>query len=127
MTNKKPKNRIEIFINPAGFIEQHYYGYVSVAALFESRKELMRCVDRLSQQNQPILILSDLTGMKKTSAAARKLGMETMNETPYQKAAIYGPMLSQVMVKSLALVAGKQQEIKVFDDRLAAVKWLKSK
>jgi hypothetical protein len=60
-------------------------------------------------------------------AEVRHAVARATKELNFDKAAAYGPLSFQVIVASLALMAGKRHQIKVFGSRTDAIKWLLKK
>jgi hypothetical protein len=131
MTQKAQNTKI--FINPSGFIEQHYSGVLEPDEILESLKQLRRFSRKLQDNNQPILILGDVSKLKKMEfmsskmAEVRKAAAATVKDIEFERGAVYGSLRVQVIVSALALVAGKRDKIRVFDNRISAIKWLLSK
>lgn len=120
------------FINPAGFIEQHYKGRQTAESVAEGIKQIKRYAQQLKQQNKQILILVDLTktdtnDIAPNNDAPRKAAVEAIRSISYTRIALYGALPAQVVINTLALVAGKHHKTKAFNDRSEAIKWLKSK
>lgn len=115
------------FSNPAGFIEQSYRGYQTAASVEKSIAALEHCAAEIRRQKQPVLVLIDITKLRRTTLAARRAGLSGIKTVAFDKAAMYGPMWTQNLVNTLALVAGKKHKVRAFDDRSEAVRWLKSK
>ncbi len=124
---QKTPNVAETFINPAGFIEQHYKGYQSAPSVIAGIKKMKHCIQALQKQEKPALVLIDITQLTGTSAASRKAGLDGIKSVNYDKAAMYGPTWTQVLVNTLALVGGKSKTVKAFENRSQAIRWLKSK
>jgi hypothetical protein len=57
-------------------------------------------------------------------AEVRKAAAKAVKEIKFDRVALYGPLHLQVILTTLALVAGKRDKVKVFDSRPAAIKWL---
>jgi hypothetical protein len=130
---KQSDNNTKIFINPSGFIEQHFFGDLEPEAIIDGLKKLKNHAKNLESKNQPVLILEDVTKLKKIEflspkmAGVRKLAAKTMKDIDFERAAIYGSLRIQVIVSTLALVTGKRDKLQVFDTRTAALKWLLNK
>jgi hypothetical protein len=129
----EPKNFIKTFLSPAGFIEQHYYGSPSPTEVLTSIKELESLILHKRAGKDP-LVLIDISKITRVDLSIKMLGtrieaVKLMRSLPYKKAAIYGPVAIQVIVNTLATVAGTKvrHKIKCFNDRTEALKWLKSK
>lgn len=122
-----------IFINPRGFIEQHYYGTLEPKAILDGLKSLRVYAKKLEAQGKPVLILEDVSNIDKLEflspkmARVRQYAAKTTKEINFKKAAVYGPRPYQVIITTLALIAGKTDKFKAFNSRAEAVKWLLSK
>jgi hypothetical protein len=56
----------------------------------------------------------------------RKAAAKAIKEIKFERVALYGPLHLQVILTTLALIAGKRDKVQVFDSRAAAIKWLLS-
>jgi SpoU rRNA methylase family enzyme len=133
MTKQPYSGKSIIFINPRGFIEQHFIGLVSPESTIDAIKQITTYVKKQQDQGKPVLILEDLTEVAKSEFLSPKMSEVRHNvaratkELKFDKAAAYGPLSFQVIVASLALMAGKRNQIKVFGSRTDAIKWLLKK
>jgi hypothetical protein len=124
---------MEIFINPSGFVEQHYSGTLEPEAILEGLIKLKKYSKELESQNKPVLILEDVSKIKKLEflsprmAKVRKAAAKTTKEINFTRAAVYGPLHIQIIITTLALVAGKRDILQAFDNRVLAIKWLLGK
>lgn len=121
------QSKIETFMNPSGFIEQHYIGRQTADSVTASANTLKKLVKTLRAQSQPALILLDISRLKivfdkKAHAAAIK-GLRAVK---YDRGAIYGPVSAQVLLNTLSMVAGVQHKVRAFNGRADAVQWLKA-
>lgn len=123
------KGKVDTLINPAGFIEQCYIGLVKIQAVSKAIKELAKLVEEQKTQKKPALILID-TSLAATSlffnTQAHNAAIKGIKTIPLDKAAIYGPLLTQVTVNTLAMIAGKKGKICGFTDRQEAIRWLRT-
>jgi preprotein translocase subunit SecA len=133
MTKQPYSGKSIIFINPRGFIEQHFIGLVSPESTIDAIKQITTYVKKQQDQGKPVLILEDLTEVAKSEFLSPKMSEVRHNvaratkELKFDKAAAYGPLSFQVIVASLALMAGKRNQIMVFGSRTDAIKWLLKK
>jgi hypothetical protein len=123
--------KYDLFINPAGFIELHYIGTLNPQAVINSTKKLQKLVKKLKATKTPILILVDVTKVpitnnQKQMAPARKHAVDVISTMEYKRIAIYGSVVVQIVMNTVALIAGKRNKVRVFASRVEALKWLKS-
>jgi hypothetical protein len=123
------KQKSSVFINPRGFIEQHYYDGQTPESSLSAIKQLEKSIAKQQAQGKPVFIYVDSTRLKKIDLSSKMLHVrvkaaKTMKEQDFAKAAICAPLPVQVLVTTLALVAGKSKRVRVFDDRAQAVRWL---
>jgi hypothetical protein len=59
-------------------------------------------------------------------AEVRKEAAKALKNIKFERVALYGPLHLQVILTTLALIAGKRNKVQVFDNRTAAIKWLLS-
>ena len=128
----KPGNYVRTFLNPGGVIEQHFVGAQNPQEILDAIKKLAVYSKRQRKTNQPVLILVDVSKITKMDLSQRTLGIrkasiKAMRAIDYESAAVCGSLSVQVMVSTLALVAGVQRKVKVFDDRIDALRWLRAK
>jgi len=124
--------KYKTFINPSGIIEHCYYGNQSPEATLESLKKLEKIIKQLEKQNKPVLVLADVSQIPKIDMSSRtkpvrQQAITLMRSAKIKRAAVYGPLKIQLIVNTLALIAGKQDKIRVFRDRIEALRWLKEK
>jgi hypothetical protein len=118
------------FYNPGGFVELCFYSEQTPESVISAVTELVSWSKNLSSKKKKIYILVDVTEIPKIDtsgkmAAARKEAVRAMTTAKYDRIAIYGGVAVQIMVNTLVLIAGKRQKIRVFSDRLEALRWLK--
>jgi hypothetical protein len=134
-SNKGPamqeySNNTKIFINPSGFIEQHYFGELDPEGVLDGLSQLRAYAKKLNYEDKTVLILEDVSKITKVEflspkmAEVRKAAAKAVKEIKFDRVALYGPLHFQVILTTLALVAGKRDKVKVFDSRPAAIKWL---
>jgi len=120
----------ESFYNPAGFVEMHFFGEQTPDSVIAAITELVDWSKKLNSKKQRVLILADVTDVSKIDisgkmAPARRVAVKAMTSAKYDRIAIYGNIAVQIMVNTLVLIAGKRKQIRVFSDRLEALRWLK--
>jgi hypothetical protein len=123
-------DKFSSFYNPGGFVDAHFFGEQSPQDVIQAITELVRWSKKLAAKKQPTLILVDVIDVPKIDisgrmAPARQKAVEAMSQAKYDKIAVYGNTAVQIMVNTLALIAGKRQQIRVFSSRVDALKWLK--
>jgi hypothetical protein len=127
---KQNVNGSKIFINPNGFIEQHFSGDLHPEHILDAIKELRAKSERLEKDGKPVLILEDVSKITKYDflnpkmAGVRKSAAKAMKDIKFERAAIYGPLQIQVIVSTLALVTNKRTRVQVFNNRIDAIEWL---
>jgi hypothetical protein len=128
---KQDENKI--FVNPSGFIEQHFVGHLSPEAILSNLKQIEKYSKKQAAEGKKVLILEDLSKITKIEylnpkmSKVRKESARTMKDLQFHKIAVYGPLQLQVIVNTMALVAGKRSKVQVFDNRISAIEWLLSK
>jgi uncharacterized protein YeeX (DUF496 family) len=125
-------DKFEIFISPAGFIEQKFTGMQTAQSITDGVKELVKCGRKLFAQKKPVLILIDITEVPKVNMSEQmhqlpKDIVRAMKEEKYDRIAVYGDLAVQVLINTLVLIAGKRRKIRVFPERIDALAWLKAK
>lgn len=123
----EPVNKISTVWNPAGFVEQKYRGKQSAEAVKEGIKQLENCLGKNAQKGNPPLVLIDITELGATDTESHKVGIAGIRQVNFKRAALYGPLSAQVLVNTLALVAGKKNKIRAFGSRVEAIKWLQGR
>lgn len=133
MLHTTSKKKVETFIHPSGFVEQHYTGFQTLNSVMTGLRDIEKHVNKaVKEQGKPALILVDTTGLTKIDLSrkmlgARQKGVQMMRDLNFKKAAIYGPLAIQILVNTMAKIAGVNGRIKVFESRIDAICWLKSK
>lgn len=120
------------FLNPAGFVEQDYVGSQIPQDIHNAIKKLEEFAAGLNELDRPVLILVDISRVTKIDLGpkmlrARIAGVKAMRSIGFKKAAVCGPLQIQILVNTLAMVAGVHHKIRVFDNRIDAVRWLRGK
>jgi len=124
--------KFELFISPSGFIEEKFIGRQTPESAQTAVDQLIKLTRKLKGQKKRVLILVDITGISKVNTSdrmkeTRQAMVKAMKEEPYDRLAVYGNMATQVLVNTMALIAGKRNKVRVFDNRIDALKWLKNK
>lgn len=123
--------KFQVFTNPAGFIEEKFIGLQTPESVTLAVDKLIKMTRQLAAQKKPVYVLVDLSEVPKVNLTAQmklaQKGMvKSMQIERYDKVAVYGNPGSQIVVNTLALIAGKRDKIRVFATRIEALKWLKS-
>lgn len=123
--------KYELFFNPSGFIELHYIGSMTPETITESCRKLFKKTEKLITEKKPALILVDVTKISVTNnhkqmAPARKEAVHLLTKSHYDRIAVYGSLPVQIAMNTIVLIAGKRDKVRVFSDRVEALKWLKS-
>jgi malonyl CoA-acyl carrier protein transacylase len=129
---RQNSNDTKIFINPSGFIEQHYFGELDPKSILDALTQLRTYAKKLNSEDKRVLILEDVSKITKIEflspkmAEVRKEAAKALKNIKFERVALYGPLHLQVILTTLALIAGKRNKVQVFDNRTAAIKWLLS-
>lgn len=116
---------VKTSLNPQGFIEQRYWGKQTTSNIEAGVKELSEYITALRAEKTPILILIDVSEVIiDFDRRIHKAGIKGMNAISFKRGAVYGSLSSQVLINTLALVAGKQHKVQAFVSRDEAIKWL---
>jgi hypothetical protein len=127
----KSGDKFETSFNPAGFIEQIFMGNQTPDSVIAAVEELIKRAKKLKAEGEKALILVDVTGVPKIDisgkmARARQQAVKAMATAQYDRIAVYGNVAVQIMVNTLVLIAGKRDKIRVFGNRVDALRWLKN-
>jgi hypothetical protein len=122
----------KVFYNPAGFVEIHFMDEQTPESVIAAVRELVSWSKKLNAKQQTVLILADVTEVPKIDisgkmAPARKVAVKAMSDAKYDRIAVYGNVVVQILVNTLALIAGKREQIRVFSNRAEALRWLKGR
>lgn len=126
----KQTEKYKTFFNPSGFIEQHFIGIQTPKSVIAAVDDLVKNAKKLKAKGLPVLILVNVTDVPKIDISgkmvkARQEAVIAMRTAEYDRIAVYGNPAVQIMVNTLVLIAGKRDKIRVFGNRLDALKWLK--
>jgi len=127
----KANDKFDTSFNPAGFIEQIYKGNQTPESVIAAVNELIKRAKALKAQGEKALILVDVSAVPKIDisgkmARARQEAVKAMSTAEYDKIAVYGNVAVQILVNTLVLIAGKRDKIRVFGDRVEALRWIKA-
>lgn len=123
--------KVKTTLHPAGFIEQVFIGNQTPASVIGAVEELVKRAKKLKARHEKVLILADVTAVPKIDisgkmAGARREAIAAMSSAEYDKVAVYGSIGVQILVNTLVLIAGKRDKVRVFGERVEALRWLKS-
>jgi hypothetical protein len=62
---KEYSNNTKIFINPSGFIEQHYFGELDPESILDGLTQLRTYAKKLNSEDKRVLILEDVSKITK--------------------------------------------------------------
>ncbi len=121
----KQSEKLRTFTNPAGFIELHFSGSQNEDTVMRGIADIQKYAQKRQQQHKDVLILVNLKELTTTDLGSHKAAVYGMRTLRYKRAAFYGPVHTQVLLNTLSIISGKQNKLKVFENRVEAVKWLK--
>jgi len=116
---------VSTFINPSGFIEQHYIGVQTGKTVTSGVRAAAAAVKKMHGKKKPALMLVDLSQVTSTDLSSHIAAVKGMKEVPFEKIAIYGPLTLQILLNTLAIVADKYAKVHSFATRVEAVEWLR--
>jgi hypothetical protein len=124
------REKYKTFFNPSGFVEQHFIGIQTPESVIAAVDELVKRAKNLKDKGQQAMILVCVEEVPKIDisgkmAGARKQAVAAMRSAEYDRIAIYGNTAVQILVNTLVLISGKRDKIRVFDNRVDALRWLK--
>ena len=122
--NKQTKS-VTTFINPSGFIEQHYIGAQNGKTVAKGVNAVNLAVKKLRSQHKAALVLVDISQVTTTNLNSHMAAVKGMREVPFKKIAIYGPLSLQILLNTLAIVADKHDLVHAFSSRIEAIEWLR--
>lgn len=121
----KATKSVSTFINPSGLIEQHYLGDQDGETVAAGVNEADSFVKRQMSVNERPLLLVDLSRVTSTDIDSHIAAVKGMKEVAYERISVYGPPRMQMLINTLAFVAGKSDSVHAFRNRSEAIKWLK--
>ncbi len=129
---KQQTQKSTIFINPRGYIDQVYFDTQTAGSVLLAIKQLRQHAKKIEDQKQPVLIFIDVSQLTKIDLSGnmrhvRVEAMQAMKEIKFKRAAICAPLPIQVLVNTMALVTGKRDRVKIFENRPSSIKWLLDK
>ena len=113
----------KFFLNPAGTIEIHIIGDVSVADMKHIGEELMTLITILEDKGEKANILVDLSEGGNTEALALKLSVIIAKDLSFHKIACYQTKYTAVLEKIIQL-SGQEHKLWMFNNRSEAEAWL---
>lgn len=116
------------YIGKDGLIHNIYYGDQNSQSLKKSSTELRKLAGILRKKKIKVLILADVSRIKKVNLGAKKTGLELMRSLDFDKAAIFGDYIKfKSLVNIITIAAGKSDRVKFFSNEEDATNWLLSK
>lgn len=115
----------KVFINADGIIELDVTGdqtEFSFRKLYEDSKPFIR---ELRKAGQPVHAMIDMTREGNYTINSNKAALDILEDADYDRLAIYGSPYEEVAHLVVAAL-GKSDVTKVFEDRQAAIDWLRS-
>src|SRR5579872_5525757 len=125
MTKPKDAKAVLTFINPAGFVEQHYRGDQTKKTVSHGVASIHRLANKVKSGGKEPLLLVDISEVTSTDIGSHMAAVKGMKNVPYKKLAIYGPLQLQVLLNTLAIVADKHDQARAFNNRADALRWLR--
>jgi hypothetical protein len=116
---------VNTFINPAGIVEQHYIGRVTSSSVLKAVSDLRKFAKQIRDENKPALYLADVTKVTSHTLSSHKTALLNMEESPYDRSAVYGKLPLQILLNTLFMVSGKFDRSRAFSNRIDAIRWLK--
>jgi hypothetical protein len=122
---KQANEKSSIFIHPRGYIDLVFTDGQSNDSIIYALKQLKILSKKLAEKKQPILIFVDAShisnvNMGEKMKPARIEAVKTISLINFKKAAVCAPLPVQIIVNTIALVAGKRNKVKVFENQAAA-------
>ncbi len=118
---------VKVNLSNDGIIEILVQGDQTVASVQSLGDEAIRLGQLQVQAGKPCLILDNLVAVGHVPAEARKLVVDLVKSTEYDKLAMVGsnPMI-RLGANLMLQATGKGDKVRYFDDRPSAIAWLKS-
>lgn len=119
-------NDNQVIINKHGIIEIKVRGDQTVRSVQAMGDEAVRLADGLRQRNQPALILDNLLEMGVVPVEARRRVAELVKSSTYDRLAMLGAgTLLKIGANLILQASGRGNYVRYFDNRTAAIAWLK--
>lgn len=114
-----------VFINSQGIIEIAVVGDQTVDSVRAMGDQALELARQQQQAGKPAVILDNLLQMGAVPSAARKLVVELIKSTDYDKLAMLGSdSVLRVGANLMLQATGKGSKVKYFEDRDACERWL---
>ena len=116
----------KVFINKSELIEQMYVGDQTGDSVDQTLvKRTNPLIAQLKQRRKRILVLINLTKIGTPNASARLVAVNALKQLEYEKIAVYTDNLYIKYVAGFVIKAsGRFNDVRTFDDRRNAIKWL---
>ncbi len=116
-----------VSLDEKGFVSIVYHGDQTRTSLTLVIERVMLIVEKLLENDKPVMVLADIRDMGVHTPAARMTGLRARTIIPFWKMAIitsrsdlYTAKISTIMTS----MSGRRKEIKYFKSQLGAAKWL---
>ncbi len=117
----------KVYVNSDGIIEIEVIGDQNAASVELMGRQIDTLITQLKAVGKPCLLLDNLLQIGKVGPEARRLVVELAKRLDYDRAAMLGQGGLMSFGANLMLRAtGKTYKIHYFDNREAAITWLKS-
>jgi UDP-N-acetylmuramyl pentapeptide synthase len=113
------------FLNDDGIIEIVTTGDRTSSAIQASAEKVFAFAKKLRDSGQPVLILNDVSEMGVLPPEGHKTFADITKDADYDRFALVGSdNITRLGANLIAQAIGKSEELKYFDSREAATKWL---
>lgn len=109
-----------------GIIYFYYRGDQTSESIIQFKEETDNDIAWLKTEKRPVLMLIDVTELKKISSPARQAAVSLMGNTGDKLAVVGASLFLRAMAKLVATALGLQTKISNFDTHEDARNWLKS-
>lgn len=117
--------RNRVFINKAGLVEIQVVGDQTVGSVKNMADQALVLCQAQRMAGKPALILDNLQEIGSVPAETRKLVVELVKSTEYDRLAMLGSdTLIRLGANLMLQATGKGKRVKYFDDRTKCVTWL---
>ena len=115
----------KVFLDNSGLIEQIYVGNQTGQTITQVANKTKEIIQLLLTNEEPIIVLVDLSKLGKSTSDSRKAALEALKNTTYDKVALFGLSPYTKYLSSFIIAAsGNGSRVKLFDTKQKAKKWL---